>query len=181
MIEFLFLSCLLFGWGVLHRVLLVVGWCQVMYSCGFLGGSSHYLILPSVRRSLVVYSLGVNAPTPKAQGLISVWKKVLEWHATMCQKAVWMWWQSPLLAPVCELTSEMLQQSWTLLAWPQFSSLVYLKLAGRWSRCWLPWIVWVWDDGTLPSGVHFLPTHTGLFSQQILHPGWPDSYSCDGM
>ena len=67
-------------------------------------------------------------------GVLPVWKKVLEWHATMWQKTVRMWWQSPLLTPVCELTSEMLQQSWTLLAWPQLSSLVYLKLADRWSR-----------------------------------------------
>ena len=28
--------CLLFRWGILHRVLLVVGWCQVLYSSGFL-------------------------------------------------------------------------------------------------------------------------------------------------
>ena len=32
--------------------------------------SSHYLILSRVS-SLVVYGLGVSAPTPKAQGLIS--------------------------------------------------------------------------------------------------------------
>ena len=46
MIGFLFLFCLLFRWGVLHRVPLVVGWCQVLYSGGFLCVSSHYLILP---------------------------------------------------------------------------------------------------------------------------------------
>ena len=57
-------------WGVLHRLLLVVGWCWVLYSSGFLCVSSHYLILPRVS-SLVVQGLGVNAPTPKAQGLIS--------------------------------------------------------------------------------------------------------------
>ena len=32
--------------------------------------SSHYLILPGVS-SLVVYGLGVSAPTPKTQGFIS--------------------------------------------------------------------------------------------------------------
>ena len=38
-----FLSCLLFRWGVLHRVLLVVGRCQHLYLSGFLCVSSHYL------------------------------------------------------------------------------------------------------------------------------------------
>ena len=47
------------------------GWVMlVFYSSGFLCVSSHYLILPGVS-SLVVYGLGVSAPTPKAQGLIS--------------------------------------------------------------------------------------------------------------
>ena len=50
MTGFVFLFCLLFGWGVLHRVL---GWCQLLYSNGFLCVSSHYLILPSIS-SLVV-------------------------------------------------------------------------------------------------------------------------------
>ena len=62
--------CLLFGWCVLLRVLLVVWWYQVLYSSGFLCGSSHYLILPRVS-SLVVYAIGVSAPTPKSQGFIS--------------------------------------------------------------------------------------------------------------
>ena len=70
MIGFVFLLCLLFRWVVLHRGLLVVGWCWVLYSGGFLCGSSHYLILPRVS-SLVVSGLGVSVPTPKAQGLIS--------------------------------------------------------------------------------------------------------------
>ena len=70
MIGFVFSFCLLFGWGVLHRVVLVVGWCWVLYSSGFFCGSSHYLILPRVS-SLVVSGLGVSAPTPKARGLIS--------------------------------------------------------------------------------------------------------------
>ena len=62
--------CLLFRWGILHRVLLVAGWCQVLYSSSFLCVSSHYVILPTVS-SLVVYGLGVSAPTSQAQGLIS--------------------------------------------------------------------------------------------------------------
>ena len=44
MIGFIFLFCLLFRWGVLHRVLLVIGWCRVLYSSDFLFVSSHYLI-----------------------------------------------------------------------------------------------------------------------------------------
>ena len=48
MIWFVFLFCLLFRWGILYRVLLVVGWCWVLYSGGFLCVSSHYLILPRV-------------------------------------------------------------------------------------------------------------------------------------
>ena len=66
-LYFCFVCC----FCVLHRVLLVVGWwCRVSYSSGFLCVSSHYLILPRVS-SLVVQGLGVSAPTPKAQGLIS--------------------------------------------------------------------------------------------------------------
>ena len=49
MIGFVFLFCLLFRWGFLHRVLLMAGWCQVLYSGGFLSVSSHYLILPTER------------------------------------------------------------------------------------------------------------------------------------
>ena len=48
MIGFAILFCLFFRWGILHRVLLVVGWCWVLYSGGFLCVSSHYLILPRV-------------------------------------------------------------------------------------------------------------------------------------
>ena len=70
MIWFVLLFHLLFRWGVLHKVLLVVVWYQVLHSSGFLCVSSHYLILPRVS-SLVVRCLGVSAPTPKAQGLIS--------------------------------------------------------------------------------------------------------------
>ena len=70
MIGFVFLLCLLFRWDVLHRVVLVIGWCQIWYSSGFLHVSSHYLILPRVS-SLVDQGLGVTAPTLKAQGLIT--------------------------------------------------------------------------------------------------------------
>ena len=59
---------LFFRWGVLHRVLLVVGWCRVLCSSGFL--TVNYLILCRVS-SLVVECLGVSAPTPKAQSVIS--------------------------------------------------------------------------------------------------------------
>ena len=52
-IGFVFLFCLLFRWVILHRVLLIVGWCWVLYSSGFLCVSSHYLILCRVN-SLVV-------------------------------------------------------------------------------------------------------------------------------
>ena len=40
MIGFVFLFCLLFRWGILHRVLQVLGWCLVLYSSGFLCVSS---------------------------------------------------------------------------------------------------------------------------------------------
>ena len=48
MAGFVLLFCLLFRRGILHRVLLVVGWCQVFYSSGFLCVSSHDLILRRV-------------------------------------------------------------------------------------------------------------------------------------
>ena len=48
-------------------MLLVVERCWVLYSSGFLCVSSHYLILPRVS----FLGLGVRAPTPKAQVLIS--------------------------------------------------------------------------------------------------------------
>ena len=44
---------LFFRWGVLHRVLLVVGWCWVLCSSGFLCVSSHYLILPRVSSMVI--------------------------------------------------------------------------------------------------------------------------------
>ena len=62
--------CLLFRWGVLQRVLMVVGWCQVLYYSGFLCMSYHYLI-PLRVSYLVIQGLKVSAPTPKAHFLIS--------------------------------------------------------------------------------------------------------------
>ena len=55
MTGFVFSFCLLFRWGIMHRVLLVVGWCWVFYSSRFLCVSSHYLILPRIS-SLVLGS-----------------------------------------------------------------------------------------------------------------------------
>ena len=46
----------------------------VLYSSGFLCGSSHYLIQLRVS-SLVMEGLGASAPTPEAQGLISGWEQ----------------------------------------------------------------------------------------------------------
>ena len=87
MIGFVFLFCLSFRWGILHRVILVVGWCWVLYSSAFLCVSSHYLILPRVS-SLVVYALGVSAPTPKAQGLISGHKwRFCKWFVMALRKS----------------------------------------------------------------------------------------------
>ena len=43
MVGFVFLFCLLFIWGILHRVLLVVGGCWVLHSSGFFHVSSYYL------------------------------------------------------------------------------------------------------------------------------------------
>ena len=40
-IEFVFLSCLLFRWGILHWMLLSVGWCQFLYTSGCLYVNSH--------------------------------------------------------------------------------------------------------------------------------------------
>ena len=54
MIGFVFLFCLLFRWGILHRVLLVVGWCWALYSSGFLYVSYHYLIVSRVNSEKAV-------------------------------------------------------------------------------------------------------------------------------
>ena len=51
---FIVLFCLLFRWGVLHRVLLVVQWWWVLYSSGFICVGSHYLILPRVEKTLML-------------------------------------------------------------------------------------------------------------------------------
>ena len=75
-----------FRWGVLHRVLVVIGWCWVLYSSGFLCVSSYYLILPRVS-SLVVWGLEISDPTPKAQGLISYAKSSVirkRWSLPSC-------------------------------------------------------------------------------------------------
>ena len=79
--------CLLFRWGVLQRVLMVVGWCQVLYYSGFLCMSYHYLI-PLRVSYLVIQGLKVSAPTQK----LRTWSRVLSgsiysfWLATYsCQ------------------------------------------------------------------------------------------------
>ena len=54
----------------MRHPVLMVRWCWVSYPSGFLCVSCHYLIFPRVS-SLLVQGLGVSAPTPKAQGLIS--------------------------------------------------------------------------------------------------------------
>ena len=56
MTGFAFLFCLLFRCGVLHGVLLVVVWCWVLYSGGFVCVSSHYLILPRVEKAMATHS-----------------------------------------------------------------------------------------------------------------------------
>ena len=66
MTEFVFLFCLLFRWGVLHRVL--VGWCQVLYFSGFLCVSSHYLI-PTRVSTLVVEGTWSQCSHSKGSGL----------------------------------------------------------------------------------------------------------------
>jgi len=63
---------------------------------GFLYVSSHYLILPRIS-SLVVQSLGVSAPTPKAQGLMSGQERrfhnwlviVFCWVTSVVSNSVW--------------------------------------------------------------------------------------------
>ena len=52
--------CLLFRWGVLHRVLLVVGWCWVLYSSGFLCVSSRVLELVLLLQRLRAWCLVKN-------------------------------------------------------------------------------------------------------------------------
>ena len=69
MTGFVFLFCLLFRCACTG----CYWWLSdagSLYSSGFLCVSSHYLISSRVI-SLVVWGLGVSAPTPKARGLIS--------------------------------------------------------------------------------------------------------------
>ena len=47
MIGFVFSCCSLFRWDVLHRVLLVVGWCQVLYSGSTIPKLQLPVIVPS--------------------------------------------------------------------------------------------------------------------------------------
>ena len=70
---------LVFTWGGLHKVLLLIGWYWVLYSSGFLCVSSHSFLLPRAS-SLVIWGLGVCTPTPKARGLISG----QEWRLHKC-------------------------------------------------------------------------------------------------
>ena len=61
--------CLLFRWGLLHRLLLVDEWCHVLYLRGFLYVSSQYLILPMA--SSLVVGFCSQCSHFKTQGLIS--------------------------------------------------------------------------------------------------------------
>ena len=83
MIWFVFLFCLLFRWGVLHRVLLIVGWCQVLYSSGVLCVSSHYVIPPRVS-SLVVLILESALPFQK----LRAWSLIVEAFSLWCLKSL---------------------------------------------------------------------------------------------
>ena len=57
MIGFAFLFCLLFRWGILHRMILVVGWCWVLYSSGFLCVNSIWSSLGLVpEKAMATYS-----------------------------------------------------------------------------------------------------------------------------
>ena len=67
MIGFVFLSCLWFGWGILLWVMPADGWCQVLDTGGGLCGSSHWLILPGIRKSPAVWCPGLRTPTPEVQ------------------------------------------------------------------------------------------------------------------
>ena len=75
----------MFGCSTLHRVLLAVGWCQVLYSSGCLCGSSHYLILPRVS-SLVVYGLGSVFPLQRFRA----WS-LLEWPVSWSSDNIKCW------------------------------------------------------------------------------------------
>ena len=121
MIGFVFFCCcLLFKWGIPHRVLLMVGWCQVLYSSGFLWVSSHYLILPRVS-SLVVYGRGISA-------------RLQRLRACLCGSWIWHLLSSVLLAQgIHEAAAEMppgLQSSEMTAAGRSASKLVLSK-AGK--------------------------------------------------
>ena len=116
--------------GVLHRVLLVVGWCRVLYSSGFLCVSSHYLILPRVS-SLVVRGLGVSAPTPKAQGLISV-VLLSSRHSGPSSHMAWL----PLPLPAATQEYLLKCSFFMCFSWLSFSCL-YVRQAGiQMKSCW---------------------------------------------
>ena len=72
-IGFLCFVCLLFRWGVLLRVLQVVGWWWVLYSGDFFCVSSHYLIIPrvSLEKAMVLHpsTLAWKIPWIQSTGL----------------------------------------------------------------------------------------------------------------
>jgi len=67
MIVFVFLSCLLFGWDVLHWVPWQLGVIQALCTGVGLHGSSQLLISPGFRSSLAVWVPGLRAPTSMVQ------------------------------------------------------------------------------------------------------------------
>ena len=143
MIGFVFLFCFLFRWGVLHRVLLVVGWCQVLYSSGFLRVSSHYLILPRVS-SLVVLVLRVSAPTPKAWSLLNpphtgARKIVLKFQTQpwyffkTVYSSFWFLFPNRGLQTPCRQVSFLASWAWWELSLEALSQLEETsRVAGRW-------------------------------------------------
>ena len=99
MIGFVFLFCLLFRWGILPRVLLVVGWCWVLYSSGFLCVSFHYFILPRVSSLVSLGSWsqcflskgsgfdlwsGMKIPQVVCYGIAAAAAKSLQSRPTLC-------------------------------------------------------------------------------------------------
>ena len=89
MIGFVFL---LFRWGILHRVLLVVGWYPVLYSSSFLCVSFHYLILSRVSS---LSSLGSWSQCSHSKGSgLDLWSgtKIPE---EVCYGIKWDWNEYP--------------------------------------------------------------------------------------
>ena len=88
MIGFVFLFCLLFRWDVRARCYWWLSDARSWHPlcefplCEFPCVSSHYLILPRVN-SLIVYGLGVSAPTTKAHSLISEGQ---DWQQNLCSR-----------------------------------------------------------------------------------------------